>query len=266
MTSKPSLRALQESFQRAVLDGDDRVLARIAANEREAKDVLLGVYRNAYVVRLIDFLRADYEKLALYLGDEMFVRVARSYIAAHPSATPNARWFGSGFPEHLQTDPLVAREPVIAELAGFERALNDAFDGPDIAGIGGADLAAVAPEQWAVLTFEPHPGVTQLCLASNALAVWQALDVGETPPQPKTIQQTDILVYRQEFAAHFRALAPEEAMMWSEAANGVAFGVLCEMVATFAGEEDAALRAAGYLQGWLQNGLIAAAHVGAGVG
>ena len=38
--------------------------------------------------------------------------------------------------------------------------------------------------------------------------------------------------------ARFRPLSAEEAMMWDEAANGVRFGVLCEMVATFAGEDE----------------------------
>ena len=51
--------------------------------------------------------------------------------------------------------------------------------------------------------------------------------------------------------------ATEEAMMWDEAAKGVRFGVLCEMVATFAGEDDAELRAASYLKGWVDTGMLA---------
>ena len=47
------------------------------------------------------------------------------------------------------------------------------------------------------------------------------------------------LVWRQEFTARFRPLSTEEEMMWDEAAKGVRFGVLCEMVSTFAGEDDA---------------------------
>jgi hypothetical protein len=40
-------------------------------------------------------------------------------------------------------------------------------------------------------------------------------------------------------------------MMWDEAANGVAFSVLCEMLSMYAGEDEAPARAAGYLQGWI---------------
>jgi hypothetical protein len=57
--------------------------------------------------------------------------------------------------------------------------------------------------------------------------------------------------------AHFRPLPAEEAMMWDEAAKGVCFGVLCEMVATFAGEDGAEIRAATYLKGWVDTGMLA---------
>jgi hypothetical protein len=57
--------------------------------------------------------------------------------------------------------------------------------------------------------------------------------------------------------ARFKPLTAEEAMMWNEAAKGVAFGVLCEMVATFAGEDEAELRAATYLKGWVDMGMLA---------
>jgi hypothetical protein len=46
-------------------------------------------------------------------------------------------------------------------------------------------------------------------------------------------------------------------MMWDEAVKGVRFGVLCEMVATFVGEDDAELRAASYLKGWVDTGMLA---------
>src|SRR5207344_3381256 len=43
----------------------------------------------------------------------------------------------------------------------------------------------------------------------------------------------------------------EEAMMWDEAAAGTRFGVLCEMVATYGGEDGADFRAASYLKDWV---------------
>jgi hypothetical protein len=41
----------------------------------------------------------------------------------------------------------------------------------------------------------------------------------------------------------------------------VTFGVLCEMVATFAGTDDAELRAASYLKDWVDTGMLAGCRV-----
>jgi hypothetical protein len=52
-------------------------------------------------------------------------------------------------------------------------------------------------------------------------------------------------------------------MMWDEAANGVPFGVLCEMLATYDDPDGAAARGAGYLHGWITSGLLTGVSVGA---
>ncbi|MGC2409112.1 MAG: hypothetical protein WA441_03680 [Methyloceanibacter sp.] len=52
-------------------------------------------------------------------------------------------------------------------------------------------------------------------------------------------------------------LSPEEARMWDEAAGGTRFGALCEMVAAFAGEANAELRAAAYLKDRVDMGTLA---------
>ena len=56
-----------------------------------------------------------------------------------------------------------------------------------------------------------------------------------------------------------RPLKPEEAMMWDEAVKGVRFSHLCEMIATFDRADEAAMRAAQYLAGWLGAGLLSGA-------
>ena len=46
-------------------------------------------------------------------------------------------------------------------------------------------------------------------------------------------------------------------MMWDEAAAGTRFGVLCEMVATYGGQDGADIRAASYLKDWVDMGSLA---------
>jgi hypothetical protein len=54
----------------------------------------------------------------------------------------------------------------------------------------------------------------------------------------------------------------EEAMMWDEAGNGIPFGVLCEMLATYDEPDGAAGRGASYLHGWITAGLLTDVSVG----
>ena len=152
-----------------------------------------------------------------------------------------------------------AKHSELAEIAGLEKALGDAFDGPDAEPLSLERLAATAPEDWPRLVFAPHPTAIRLTFTTNAARSLVGAAWRETPaPKPRRLEEHEaVIIWRQNFMARFRPLPPEEAMMWDEAATGVAFGVLCEMVATFAGTDGAELRAASYLKGWVDMGVLA---------
>ena len=252
------LKDLQERFQAGILSGDDTILADVQDSARENRGVLFGVYRNAYVARLVEVLGNDYQQLHAYLGDETFAKLARAYVAAHPSDRRNARWYGRHLPRFAKGTEPFAGHPEIAEIAALEKALDDAFDGPDAAPLTIGDLAAIPPGDWPRLVLEPHPAVIRLSFTTNAADIWSALKDESSPPAPSRLPEPQALVvWRQDYMARFRPLSAEEAMMWDEAAKGVRFGVLCEMVATFAGEDEAELRAATYLKTWIDGGMLA---------
>jgi putative DNA-binding protein len=250
-----SLKDLQESFQRGILAGDDTILAEIKDSAKEERTVLFGVYRHAYVARLAEVLADDYEQLHAYPG---FARLAKSYIAAHPSDRKSARDFGRHVPEFLKTDAGFGKHPELAEIASLERALADAFDGPDAEPLKLAKLVETAPELWTNLVFAPHPTAIRLTFRTNAADIWSALREETAPPQSRRLPEPQaILVWRHDVTARFRLLGAEEAMMWDEASAGTRFGVLCEMVATYGGEESADFRAATYLKDWVDMGSLA---------
>lgn len=256
------LKQLQERFQAGILAGDDAILGDVKDSAREQRSVLFGVYRNAYVARLAEILGNDYTQLHTYLGDDGFAKLARAYIAAHPSDRRNARWFGRHLPAFAKETAPFASHPEIAEFAALEKALDDAFDGPDATPLAIGDLAAISPEDWPHLTFQPHPTAIRLTFTTNAAEIWSALKDGTSPPAPaRQPEPRALIVWRQDDMARFRPLAAEEAMMWDEAAHGVRFGILCEMVTTFAGEETAALRATTYLKTWIDSGMLTGCEI-----
>lgn len=253
-----TLKELQDRFQNSILTADDAILADIKDTSKEQRSVLFGVYRNAYGARLVEILQSEFPLLYVYLGDDHFERLARAYVAAHPSRFRNARWFGLNLPDFLRDHEDAGRHPEIGELAGIEKSLSDAFDAKDAAPVTLGDLAAFAPDEFPRLTFSPHPSARRIDLSTNALDIWTALSDGATPPKAERLAApAPLLFWRQDGTSRVRPLPPEEAMLWREAAKGVRFGVLCELLATFSGPDGADMRAAGYLKGWLDSQALA---------
>jgi hypothetical protein len=251
------LKDFQDRFQRSILKGDDEILHHIPDGPRETKRNLLGVYRDAYVLRLIEVVGSDHEQLRNYLGEEAFNEMARAYIVSQPSHHPNARWFTRGIPEFLKANEPYSRHPIVGELASLEKALNDAFDGVDAPVLGMSDLAAIPPQEWGQLSFTPHPTATLIDAHTNVAAIWRALkEDGEPPPLTTSEEPTRIVVWRHELMPMFREMTAEEAMMWQEAVSGASFEKLCELIAFYDDAAGAPARAAGYLKGWLEAGLL----------
>jgi hypothetical protein len=243
----------QSDFQRGILTGDDSVLAEILDSPQEKREVLFGVYKYAYSSRLVEAMRNDHKLLHGYLGDEMFDAMGEAYVAANPSQHPNLRWFSKDVPDFLRATQPYSDYPVVA----LEKALNDAFDAADALVLALADMAGFAPERWNDLTFQVHPSAVRLDVSTNASAIWLALKKDETPPDAITLEQPSrLLIWRRDVTPVFRELSVEEAMMWDEAATGIAFGVLCAMLATYDDPEGAPARGAGYLHGWVTAGLL----------
>jgi hypothetical protein len=252
----------QSDFQRGILAGDEEILAEILDGALEKRQTLFGVYRYAYRSRLIEVMRNEHELLHAYLGDDSFDEMANAFISAHPSTHPNLRWFSGELPGFLARTEPFCDHPVIRELAELEKALNDAFDAPDGPVLALENMASIAPESWSHLAFQPHGSATRLDFRTNAVAIWMALKNDEVPPAADVSSDVSrILIWRQDVTPMFRELAAEEAMMWDEAAAGVRFGVLCEMLATYDNPDNAAARGAGYLHGWITSGALATVSI-----
>jgi hypothetical protein len=224
---------------------------------RAGKAVMLGVYRHAYVARLEEFLANDHEKLRCYMGAAKFSAMARDYVATHPSDQPNARWYARHLPEFLATTLPYRKAPELSELAMLERALNDAFDAPEAPHKTFGDLAAVPPDAIAQAQIVIHPSVRTIAVQTNVTSLWSSIRCGEAPPHPYRLDEPqEVLVWRQGASSRFRLLGQEEAMALAQAREGVAFGVICEMIAMMEGPDSAAVRAAAYLRGWIEAELI----------
>ena len=246
-----TLARLQGQFQDHVLGKDSDIAASVREQFGLPAVERLAIYHNAYRIRLREALDEAFDKTWTYVGDEMFAELAESYIAAHPSAFHNLRWFGHRFAGHVaQAQP---DYPFIAELAQLEWALGVAFDAPDADPVTADQLRERDPEQWGA--FALHPAVQMLAFEWNVGAIWQALHKEEEPPEAE-VAPAAWLVWRANLQPHFRSMEALEVKALRLMGEGESFTEVCEQAA--ADGSDVTLPMAGYLQNWLASGLLVA--------
>lgn len=255
------LAALQRTFYAYLRGGPIAPLAaRVIDRGAAAISVRLGIYANAYHKRLAEALEADHAILGRYLGDTLWQRLCTDYIAEHPSQTRSLRWYGDALPQFLTVNEPFAQHPLVAELAGFERALLATFDAADADPLPWSAMQTVAAEHWPGLRLHFHPSVCRHCGAWNAVAVWQALTAGREPPAAQAQAAGVWLLWRdRQRITQFRAVADDEhAALTAMADQGADFAVMCERLSEYLPPAQVPARALALLESWFNDGLITA--------
>jgi hypothetical protein len=251
------LRRLQSALQSHLLGEPSWIAEAIADAPPLSVADRLGIYRNAYRVRLIEALDDTYHVLHALLGDDVFVALGEEFVTAHPSVHRSIRWYGAELSDFLSRRPPYAEQPILAELALLEWTLAEVFDAADADPQPRAALSAVDASAWGELKFEFHPSLRRLHLHWNTAAVWQAMSREETPPDPVCAEHpVPWLLWRQNLQNYFRSMAADEAAALDSALRGANFGEICEALAEWLPDEEIPLRAAGLLGTWADSGII----------
>lgn len=251
------LPPLQRAFASYLLNGDPEIRAVVRPSSKADVDILLGVYRNGYWARLVEVLGTDFPGVKALTGETGFEKLARAYVAAHPSRGFSVRSLGSAFAGFVRRTPPYSERPALADMAAFEAALADAFDAADAEPIRTEHLGSVPPPAWPTLTFQFHPSVRVLSLRTPAPEAWSAQNEGRAPQEPSP-HPGDWLVWRQALAVKYRPLDADESAGLGSALSGADFSVVCESLAQHGPEEAAAFRAAGLVRAWIEAGLVTA--------
>jgi hypothetical protein len=222
----------------------------------------LEIYANAYFHRILGVLAADFPALRDALGAAAFHDLVTSYILVTPSRHPSLRYAGlrlSNFiASHDAASGIRARSPWAAELARFEWARVDAFDAADRPVLVREALALLAPEKFGSLVLCLGPWV-QICAFENPVdRLWALATHGEKVIVEAPMGSTSLLVWRKDEAVVHRRVEPLEEAALTMLGLGTRFDSLCEWAAIEAGESEAPAQAAGWLEQWIADGLLAA--------
>jgi hypothetical protein len=157
----PDLDRLQRWFQAVIMHPDGIVPGMLGPNAREHMELSpdelervvtrsrsltaaqrVAIYGRAYHARLTECLEAEFRVLRQALGEDLFRMFARAYLSSCPSQSYTLADLGKGFPDYLHdTRPAESAEEkeeawpdFIIDLARFERAFSEVYDGPGVEG------------------------------------------------------------------------------------------------------------------------------------
>ncbi len=251
------LAKIQSEFQAYLIDNKKGAAFnhRIVDDEKVGAEKRLGIYYDAYRLRIIEALATVYPKLKALLGEDLFNKTAREYIDQYPSTYRNLRWYGDKMREHLSR--VISQHPVATEMAVFEWALSLAFDAEDVPELALQNLAEIPPENWSNLSFKFQPAMQVIRIQWNVIPIWTALDSEKTPPVP--LQNSDYqhwLIWRRDFSSQFRSIDETEVKALNMVMAGESFGDICLSLEGTLSVDEATMLAALYLSDWIESGLI----------
>jgi hypothetical protein len=252
-----TLAALQRQFQSHILEGDAALADEIDSTESVSASTRLGIYSDAYRVRLIEALQANYPVLDRLLGADEFARLTQLYLSSHPSRHFSIRWFGHRLAEFLQDYDEYRLRPWLAELANWEWKVTIAFDARAADLLALEDLSTIAPDEWPSLRLRLQPSVQRIGVASNVTEIVKAMASEEAMPAGRAgNERVEWMIWRRDLDVKYRLLSTIEAAALDCVQGGGTFEEMCEVIAEHIETDAVPQHAAQLLRSWIDEQLL----------
>jgi len=249
-----NLQSIQHEFLNYLLEKPSAIANTIISDDVSA-DQRLGLYADAYKLRLKEAMMTDYEQLHAYLGDEMFDQLMESYISRYPSNKESLRYFSQKLPNILKVDQPWSQAVELSELAVIEKTFCDSFDAADGELVTLAMLSQVPLDDWPTLRIKFHDSVQELSMTTNSFQIWKALSEDAVPPAVEK-NTTHWVIWRNDLVSRYIVITDVQASAIKMMMAGSSFSDLCESFLEYYDEEQTPQQAVGILQSWISHGMI----------
>lgn len=170
MTNVPNIYA---EFAAAISQGGD-IPKGICLAKNTPAQLGLAVYRNNYRGNLHDALAGAYPVIVQLVGAAFFRRLARDFIATHPSFDANLFAYGAELDDFLSRYAATEQLAYLPDMASLEWAVQRAYLAADAPTLNLAELAAVPSDDYAQLHLQLHPACQVLHSIYPLAALWFA--------------------------------------------------------------------------------------------
>ena len=253
----PKLKELQDHFSNYLLSVNDDIADLVIDQGSLDRYSRLDIYKNAYIVRLTKCIESDHPILAIYLGDELFEKLANGYVAEHPSIYISLRQYGDHLPDYLSQHEPFKSVPILTEIATFERMMMSAFDAADTDQRATVEqLQKIAPDDWPTIQLEFHPSVSVFEASWNSVEIWQALKDENTPEEASENQAYWLIWRGEDRLTQFRNMPLEAYLMFNCFSDNYHFADVCEFLLEHLSEDQISPLTVQHLTDWLQMGII----------
>lgn len=223
-----SLKEFQRRFVHSISTPEgppspSTILDRIVPGGTLTPQAALGVYQTGYRVRLTEALGETFEGVWWVIGDTHFFRLAKDYLALHPSSFYNLSDFGEAFPDFLEHARPFADLPFLSDLARFEWIFKEVFHS--------APHQPLSPEY---LQHTDLSGATRLTfgaslrLFSSPYSVYEIWKLRTTPQAPLSQDMWTspqcLLAYQHQQQVYVQRLSPSEHAIFHYLIDGASIG------------------------------------------
>ncbi|MGX5803591.1 HvfC/BufC N-terminal domain-containing protein [Bradyrhizobium sp. Arg314] len=162
----------QQDFALALLDATRAMPRGLLGPDGLPSPRRFAVYRNNVVAGLIETLKENYPAVHRIVGEEFFRAMARHFVIAHPPHSPIMASYGEGFPEFIDGFEPATALPYLADVAGIERAWNEAYHAADAEPLTANNLLAIDQDDLALVRLALHPSLRVTQSRFPALTIW----------------------------------------------------------------------------------------------
>jgi len=236
--------------------GKDHIHHHIVQQGKVATSQRLGIYQNAYNVRLKETIDTDHQILGRYLGDDLYEQMMNEFIRLRPSQHFSLRHFADPLPDFLNSQAPFNEHPQISELARFERLLLSAFDARDAGRATLDDLTQLEQDKWPSIKLRFHPSVQLFISQWNVVHMWQQLKQDHAPSEPVQERNAWLVWRNHERLTEFRPIDHIAVTMLEMFQRGKNFAVVCQALLEYLPEQEVSPSALNILLNWFELGLI----------
>jgi hypothetical protein len=249
------LRTIQKSLHHFLQGKPSDVESYVVGKTTDEVKRRLGIYQEAYQLRLEQNVCKQYPVLAAWLGVEKFHTFAGAYDQMFPPRDYAIRHYSKDVPAYFQAKG----DSFLYELAMFEWAMNVALDeSPDAILLTIQDFQKITPDALLSVTFHFNPALQALRLHYDIARFWLAAKKAMPRTEPDYVADDAFHVYiwRKENLPYFRTVPTLEAELIAAAKQKKNFADLCALAAISLDDKAVDFVAQTILR-WLKDGWLA---------